>query len=117
MDVIELRLKKKYFEAVLQGRKVQEFREIRPNNESRFIELDSEGYAVCDDAGNAKPIPYDAVKFICDDSWVLVKIRESYTEMLVDDAGEPIWYDYYGERYYAERIVYNLGEIISYECH
>ena len=112
--ILELRLKKKYFEAVLQGRKVQEFREIRPNNEKKFIQLDEKGYAVCNEVGNALPVPYDAIKFVCEDRWALVKIRSAYTELLVDDEGEPIWYDYYGERYYAERVVYDLGEILEY---
>lgn len=113
MKEIELRLKEKYFNAVLEGRKVQEFREIRPNNEKKFIELDGE-YAVEDENGNCVPVKYDVIKFVCGERWCRVEVKEAWTELLVNESGDPIWYDYYGERYYAERVVYNLGKILDY---
>lgn len=46
--VLALRIKQKYFDEIMSGSKTQEFREIRPTNEKKYIYLDEEGYAVED---------------------------------------------------------------------
>ena len=112
MKTIKLALRPKAFEKVLTGEKTQEVREIRPNNESKYIQLDGV-YAVTNEAGNSLPVEYDAIEFVCGDKSVLVSVKEAYTEIMVDEHGVPLSYEYEGEPYYMERIVYELGEIIQ----
>jgi hypothetical protein len=118
MKTLTLIIKQKYFDAIMDGRKVQEFREIRPTTEKKYIELDEEGYAVEDENGNCVPVKYDAIRFYVgyekDRDSALVEVKGAHTEVFVDDAGEPIWYDYKGEKYYAEQVVYDLGKILEH---
>ncbi len=118
MKVLTLIIKQKYFDAILQGRKVQEFREIRPTNEKKYILVDEKGYAVTDEHNNCIPVKYDAIRFFVgyqkDRDTALVEVQSAYTEILVDDKGKPIAYDYEGEEYWAERVVYNLGKILEH---
>lgn len=116
--ILTLIIKQKYFDAILSGRKVQEFREIRPTTEKKYILLDENGYAQLDENQNCIPIKYDAIRFYVgyskDRDTALVEVLSAYTEVLVDGKGKPISYDYNGEDYWAERIVYNLGKVIEH---
>lgn len=118
MKVLNLIIKQKYFDAILAGRKVQEFREIRPTTEKKYIMLDNEGYAILDENGNCIPVKYDAIRFYVgynkDRDSALVEVLGAHTEVFVDDNGEPIKYDYKGEEYWAEQIVYDLGRILEH---
>ena len=44
MKVLNLIIKQKYFDAILAGRKVQEFREVRPTTVKKYIELDEDEF-------------------------------------------------------------------------
>lgn len=123
MKVLNLTIKHKYLCAVLEGRKVQEVREVRPNNIKRYLQLDSEGYEVEDEHGNSQPVPYDAIRFRSRenaDDYALVEIKESYCEMFTDDEGKLITYQHglnsEGEPLFwaAEQVVYRLGKILDY---
>ena len=113
MKTVKLGVKPAIIDRILEGKPTTLKREIRPQNEKKFIQLDEEGCAVCDEAGNAVPVQYDAVECACFNRNVLVSIKESYTELLVDDEGNVLFYEVDGEPYYMENIVYELGEIIS----
>ena len=123
LKVINLIIKQKYFDAILSGKKKKEYREIRPQNERKYVLIDDEGYAVEDENGNCKPVQYDAIRFFVgynkDRDTALVRITGAYTEMFVDERGEPISYQYGKDEngdpitYYAEQIVYELGEILN----
>lgn len=118
MKILTLIIKQKYFDAILAGRKVQEFREIRPKNERQYIQVDSDGYAVEDDNGNCVPVVYDAIRFYVgyrpDRDTALVEVVGAHTEVFTDDAGNPISYDYNGEEYWAEQVVYDLGKVLEH---
>lgn len=118
MKVLDLIIKQKYLDAILAGRKVQEFREIRPTTEKKYIQLDSEGYAVEDANGNCVPVKYDAIRFYVgyekDRDTALVEVVGAHTEIFVDENNEPIKYDYKGEDYYAEQVVYDLGKVLEH---
>lgn len=118
MRVLNLIIKQKYFDAIMSGRKVQEFREIRPQNENKYIELDEDGYALEDEHGNCVPKKYDAIRFFVgyntDRDTALVEIVGAHTEVFVDEEGKPITYEYKGEEYWAEQIVYDLGKILEH---
>lgn len=127
LRVLSLIIKQNYFDAIMQGRKVQEFREIRPTTYKKLIELDEEGYDLLDDNGNAIPIKYDAIRFFVgyntDRDTALVEIKDAYTEIFVNDDGEPITYkdgrDKDGNplEWVAQQVVYNLGKIYNSELH
>ncbi|MBQ0074604.1 MAG: ASCH domain-containing protein [Prevotella sp.] len=133
MKVLNLIIKQKYFDAIMQGRKVQEFREVRPTTIKKLLQLDENGYEVEDEYGNAQPIKYDAIRFYVgynpDRDSALVEVKDAYCEMftrdvidehgnvVMDENGQPqqelIEYEYNGELWYAEQVVFNLGKILE----
>lgn len=118
MKILTLIIKQKYFDAILAGRKVQEFREIRPSTEKKYILLDEKGYAIEDENGNCIPVKYDAIRFYVgynkDRDTALVEVVGAHTEVFVDDDGNPISYDYKGDEYWAEQVVYDLGKVLEH---
>ena len=116
--ILTLIIKQKYFDAILQGRKVQEFREIRPTNEKKYVQFDEKGNLVLDENDCCVPVHYDAIRFYvgyhADRDTALVEVQSAYTQVLVDDKGKPISYDYDGEEYWAEQVVYNLGRVLEH---
>ena len=118
MKILTLIIKQKYFDAILAGRKVQEFREIRPSTEKKYILLDEKGYAIEDENGNCIPVKYDAIRFYVgynkDRDTALVEVVGAHTEVFVDDDGNPISYDYKGEEYWVEQVVYDLGKVLEH---
>lgn len=118
MKTLNLIIKQKYFDAIMQGRKVQEFREVRPNTVKKYIQLDEDGYEREDDKGNAIPIHYDAIRFFVgynkDRDSALVEVKSEFCQVFVDESNEPIIYEYGGETWVEEQVVYNLGKIIEH---
>lgn len=123
MRVLNLIIKQKYFDAIMQGRKVQEFREVRPTTIKKLLQLDNEGYEIEDEYGNAQPIKYDAIQFFVgyntDRDSALVEVESAYCEMFEDEEGKLITYEYGVDKegnplqWIAEQVVYNLGKIIK----
>lgn len=62
------------------------------------------------------PIKYDAINFYIgnkpDTDHALVEVTGAVTEFYTDEEGQPVCYDYEGEDYFIEQIIYDLGEII-----
>ena len=118
MKILNLKIKQRYLTAMLEGRKVQEIREIRPNNEKKYIQLDAQGFAIEDANGNSVPLHYDAIMFVThfgeDADFALIEVKAAHTEILVDNNDKVISYDYKGQDYLAERVVYDLGKILEY---
>lgn len=124
MKVLNLIIKQKYFDAILAGRKVQEFREVRPTTINKLLQLDEDGYEVEDEDGNAQPIKYDAIQFFVgynkDRDSALVEVVGSHCEIFVNDKGEPITYEYGRDKegkplvWVAEQVVYDLGKILDH---
>lgn len=119
--VLYLPIKQVYFDAIMQGRKVQEFREVRPTNYKRYCQLDEEGYEKEDEYGNALPIEYDAIHFVVgynpDRDEALVEVKDAYIEVFVDNDDKIITYEYGGETWFAEQVVFNLGKILETDLH
>jgi hypothetical protein len=124
MKVLNLIIKQKYFDAILAGRKVQEFREVRPTTINKLLQLDEDGYEVEDEDGNAQPIKYDAIQFFVgynkDRDSALVEVVGSHCEIFVNDKGEPITYEYGRDKegkplvWVVEQVVYDLGKILDH---
>lgn len=123
MKVLNLIIRQKYFDAIMQGRKVQEFREVRPTTIGKLLQLDEEGFEIEDSEGNPQPIKYDAIRFFVgyskDRDSALVEVKNAYCEMFTDDNGELIEYEHGVDKngdpmiWYAEQVVYNLGKILE----
>lgn len=124
MKVLNLIIKQKYFDAILAGRKVQEFREVRPTTIKKLLQLDADGFEVEDEHGNAQPIKYDAIQFYVgyhkDRDSALVEVLGAHCEVFVDDDGNPITYEYGKDKdgnpleWWAEQVVYDLGKVLSH---
>ena len=123
MKVLNLIIKQKYFDSILCGKKVQEFREVKPTTIAKLLQLDEEGFEVTDENGNAQPIEYDAIRFYVgynkDRDSALVEVKSAYCEIFVDDKDEPIQFEVMNtqkgrvEWWVAEQVVYNLGKILE----
>lgn len=116
MRILDLPIRQKYLDAIKDGRKVQEFREVRPNNIKKYLQLDEEGYELEDENANAIPIVYDAIKFTSKETGdtALVEVRAARSEIMLDDNRNPIEYQYGGQTWVVERVVYDLGRIINH---
>lgn len=126
MKVLYLIIKQKYFDAIMAGRKVQEFREVRRKNIKRYLQLDADGYEIEDEKGNAQPIKYDAIYFAVGyekgRDTALVQVENAHCEIFKDEkTGDPIIYeDGIDEKtgeplvWVAEQVVYDLGKILEH---
>ena len=123
MKILNLIIKQKYFDAIMAGRKVQEFREVRPTTIKKLLQLDEEGYEVEDEYGNAQPIKYDAIRFFVgynkDRDSALVEVESAYCEIFVFYDDKPIVYESGVDKdgnpleWIAEQVVFNLGRILE----
>ncbi|WP_276879428.1 ASCH domain-containing protein [Bacteroides heparinolyticus] len=123
MKILSLIIRQKYFDAILAGRKVQEFREVRPTTIKKLLQLDEDGYEIEDEHGNAQPIKYDAIQFYVgygkDRDSALVEVLGAHCEIFVDENDEPITYEYGKDKdgeplvWVAEQVVFDLGKILS----
>lgn len=116
MRTLKLSIKQKYLDAIKDGRKVQEFREVRPNNVKKFLQLDENGFELEDENANAIPVEYDAILFTSKETGdtALVEVKAARNEIMVDDKRNPIEYEYGGQIWVVERVVYDLGRIIEH---
>ncbi|MDR1937989.1 MAG: ASCH domain-containing protein [Tannerellaceae bacterium] len=118
MNILTLNIRQKFFDEILAGTKKQEFREIRPNSQSKYCKIDSDGFAVEND-GVIEPRKYDAIKFLTGEykgsrPYAIVEVAGANIELLVDEeTQEPIEYEYEGEIYTAAQVVYDLGRVIE----
>ena len=118
MKVLNLIIKQVFFDQIIAGTKKQEFREIKPTTEKKYIQIDDEGYPLLDENENCIPIHYDAIRFYVgykpDRDSALVEVKDAYTEVIVDENDQPLMYildD--GTEYWIEQIVYNLGKVLE----
>lgn len=116
MKILKLIIKKKFYDQIISGEKKKEYREITPNTEKRYCELDEDGYCKEID-GRFVPRHYDAIRFYVgynkDRETALVKVTGAEIYLLEDENNEIITYDYNGETCLAAQIEYSLGEILE----
>lgn len=117
MRILTLIIKQKFFNEIISGEKKQEFREIRPNTQNKYCEVDSEGY-VLEDENGVVPKKYDAIQFYVgynkDRDSALVEIKSAKVELFVDEeTNEFVTYEHNGEDFIQAQIVYDLGEVIE----
>lgn len=122
MKVLNLIIRQKYYDLILSGQKVQEFREVKPTTIKKLLQLDDEGYEIVNEVGNSIPIHYDAILFAVgynkDRDTALVEVKDEYSEIFVDEKNEPIeWQDEKGDWWTAQQVVFNLGKILETNIH
>lgn len=117
MNILTLSIKQKFFDEILARKKKKEYREIRPNSQAKYCELDEEGF--CKEVeGVLQARQYDAIKFLTGEykgkrPYVIVVVEKAEIELLENENGEIIEYEYEGELYIGAQVVYSLGEIIE----
>jgi hypothetical protein len=116
MEIPTLIIKQNFFDEIISGKKIKEFREIRPNTQKKYCDLDEEGYCKEKD-GVLQPRKYDAIRFYAgynrNRATALVEINKTDIELLVDESNNFIEYEHDGEKYLAAQVVYSLGKILS----
>ena len=116
MKILTLIIKQKYFDEILAGTKTQEFREIRPSSQSKYCELDEEGFCKEVD-GVFIPRKYDAIRFYVgynkNRASALVEVKDANIELFVDENDEFILQVQDCIEYYKSQIVYDLGRVIE----
>lgn len=112
MEILKLQTKQQTLDAIRAGEVKEYAREIRPNTQAKYCELDEEGY-VKDIDGVLQPRKYDVVQFKCGHETCTCRIVDAYIELFEDDEGELVTYMEGGEEYIAAQVVYELGEVIQ----
>lgn len=110
MKILTLIIQQKFFDEIVKGVKKQEFRELRPKSEKKYI--------VYDDNDEFDPIAYNAIRFYVgynkDRDTALVEVLGSFFQDLLDEDGNIVeLVDEKGIEYDAMNIVYDLGKIIE----
>lgn len=119
MSNLTLSIKQTYFDQIKAGEKKFEEREIRPNNISKYCEVDDEGFVLEDEKNEPITRKYNTITFLTGAykgtrEKMIVEVKESYTVILFDEAtGDEITYEHDGETYTAAIIRYELGKVIS----
>lgn len=126
MKVLTLSIKQKYFDEIVAGTKKNEYREIRPTNAKKYINyVDDNGVSYPADAVipdeveiEAVPIKYDALKLLTGAysgkrPYIIVEVKGAEVEIVEDEDGNEIVYEYNGEPYVVAHMNYQLGEILE----
>lgn len=129
MEILTLSIKQKYFDEILSGKKLQEYREIRPSNSSRYIRyvLNGKEYKNPDDMPSEDEEPgevtlsavkYDAIKFLTGEykgkrPYIIVEVLSSEIKILTDKNDQEIELEEKGVKYIAAQMVYGLGKVIE----
>lgn len=111
MEIIKLTVKPQTLEALKAGVLKEYAREIRPNTQAKYCEIDEEGYVKYID-GVLQLRRYDAVRFSCSHESCAFRIDAAQIELFEDDNGELVTYTEGGEEYIAAQIVCFLGDSI-----
>lgn len=113
MKVIRLETNQRELNAIRSGRANCFMREIRPETNALFCDLDDEGY-VKDIDGVLQPRQYNALKLSSGQETCIFSIEKAVIELFEDRYGELITYEVGGEEYIKAQIVYYLnGEMQS----
>ena len=116
MKTLMLIIKQKFFDEIISGNKKQEFRELKPTTYKKYVVTNENGEAVEED-GIFKPIDYDSIQFYVgynkDRDQALVEVKGAVIEILTDEDGKDIIYEYECVEYLLSQITYDLGKVIS----
>lgn len=112
MEILKLTTKQNTLDAIKSGEVREYAREIRPNTQKKYCEMDDEGY-VKDIDGVLQPRHYDMVQFKAGHETCTCKIEDAWIELLEDESGELVTYIENDEEYIAAQVVYELGDKVT----
>lgn len=117
MEILNLIIKKAWFDKIMSGEKKHEYRDIKPSTQKKYCEVDVDGYAVISDDGNVVPRRYDAIRFFVGynkgRASSLVKVKGAYIDLFDDGYGNLVTDVQNGIEYCKAQITYELGEVIG----
>ena len=111
MKILTLIIQQKWFDEIIKGKKKQEFRELRPKSEKKYI--------VYNEDGTFDAIEFDAIRFYVGYNkgrdTALVEVKNISFLDFVDENGEIIVLtdNKTGEEYDKMDIVYDLGNVLE----
>ena len=116
--IVTLSIKQKWFDAIIAGEKKEEFREVTPVTEKKYIKIDSDGYAVQDKNGDVVPIKYDLMRLYSGQMkgkrpTALIEITGAKAEIMFDEDGQPVTYMFDDYEHTVVRMVYSLGRVLE----
>jgi len=111
MNVLTLSIKQKFFDQILSGEKKSEYREIRPNNASKYCKFNLKNEFI-------EVVKYDQIKFVTgqykgERPFAIVEVLGAEVALFTDDNDKEIVYTENGIEYLAAEIEYALGKIIQ----
>jgi hypothetical protein len=110
MKVLQLIIRKQYFDQILSGEKTEEIREIKPTTWKKYVTVNEEGTI-------EGLIHYDALRWYVgynkNRPSALVEVKNVLLETLEDDNGNDIFYEVDGVEYQLMNVVYELGKILE----
>ncbi len=113
MKKLNLRIDKKHFQAILDGKQKEEVRLLTPDNTDKYV-TETE---LPDGQIKIDPIPYDVIQFFNgrrkDAARMTVKVADAIFRVHVDEEGNDITYEQDGEVYVVCDVQYILGEILE----
>lgn len=114
MKTLTLQVKREYLDKIISGEKLEEYREIRPNNSKKYIEYFDPGDGEGEDV---RPVKYDRIQYFNgyakNRPEVLINLNDAEIEYIIDKEGNFIVYEENGQSYLTAQMVYSLGKIIS----
>lgn len=123
MKVLNLIIKQKFFDEIIKGTKKQEFRDVRPTTEQKYLQIKegTDEYET-DEDGYPSTIKYDAIRFYVGynknrDS-ALVEVVDSILQFFTDEKGnfpiyEKVIIDGEESDYPLCQVVYDLGKVLE----
>lgn len=110
MKVLQLIIRKQYFDQILSGEKTKEIREIKPTTWKKYVTVNEEG-AIED------LVHYDALRLYVgynkDRQTALVEVKNVLLETIEDGDGNDIFYEVDGVEFQMMNVVYELGKILE----
>ena len=135
MKTLTLNLKRVYFDQILAGEKTHEYRDIFPENVTKFVyytigdqefagdaELPSE--EECPGEVIPHPVHYDRIKFLTGAysgkrPYMVVEVKDAQINFITDENGEQLIVldEATGIEFVAAQLDYTLGKIVEkFEC-
>ena len=121
MKILTLIIKQYWFDQIMDGTKTVEYRELKPSNLRRLVEVDDVGFMVEDEEHGKPnvPIQYDAIRFYVgynkDRDTALVKVTKIDCNVIKNEDGLMLYDgDPHGDDFWLYVMLeYHLGEIIE----
>lgn len=116
MKILHLVMKKIYFDEILQGKKKNEIRALRPKSSNRYLD-----YTTNKDGEIAIPKQFDYLRlylgYETNRPYFDIEVKNTVIAVLLDEKENEIVYIENGIEYIDAEIEYSLGKIVfKYNC-